>query len=87
MDVDRVLGRVNEIIAREFEVAIVEVVPGARLREDLHLDSLDGLDLIVALEAEFAIRLDDKAVKRLKTVGEIHEYVRDTFTQQAAKAS
>ena len=82
MEIEGVLGRVNEIIAREFEVATDDVVPTARLREDLHLDSLDGLDLIVAIEHEFSIRLDDKALKRLKTVGEIHEYVRETFTQQ-----
>lgn len=86
MDVDGVLGRINEIIAREFEVPLTDVVPSARLREDLGLDSLDGLDLIVALEAEFDIRLDDKAVKRLQTVGEIHDYVREVAVRRPASA-
>ncbi|MBW2258186.1 MAG: acyl carrier protein, partial [Deltaproteobacteria bacterium] len=57
------------------------VVPEARLREDLDLDSLDGVDMVVALEKAFGLRIDEKAVAETRTVGDIHAYVRTCFEE------
>ena len=66
-------------------------MPDARLREDLDLDSLDGVDLVVALEKAFDFRIDGKVVVEMKTVGDIHDYVRNHFGSseqiQAARAA
>lgn len=83
MDMDAVIARVDEILAEEFELEPSAIVPSARLQEDLDLDSLDGLDLIVALEKEFDIRLDEKKLMELTTVGEVHEYVRQIVAEAA----
>lgn len=78
------ITRVNQILVDEFELDAADVVPEASLREDLQLDSLDGMDLIVALEKEFKVRVDEKELIRLKTVGDVHTYLRQTFQAAAS---
>jgi acyl carrier protein len=89
MTIDEIIRKVDEILVNEFELEPGAVVPGARLREDLDLDSLDGVDLVVALEKAFGLRLDNKVVVEMKTVGDIHAYVRrhhESMQQVAAAA-
>lgn len=76
MQVEEILAKVKEILVVEFELDEEAVVPGARLREDLDLDSLDGVDLVVALEDAFGFRVEDKVIAKMKTVGDIYEQVR-----------
>ena len=68
----------------EFELDAGEVTPEATLRDDLQLDSLDGMDLIVALEKEFQVRVDEKELVKMKTVGDVHSYIRETFRAAAS---
>lgn len=46
-------------------------VPGARLVDDLGLDSLDAVELVIALEQQFGIDVSDAEVARLETVGDL----------------
>ena len=84
MEIEAVISRVNQILVDEFELDAADVVPEASLREDLQLDSLDGMDLIVALEKEFKVRVDEKELIKMKTVGDVHVYVRQTFQAAAS---
>ena len=84
-DVDAVIARIDRILIEEFELEEDKVVPAATLQGDLELDSLDGLDLVVALEKEFGFRVDDKVMLEMKTVEDIHAYVRKVFTEEASK--
>lgn len=68
-------GQVSRILVDLFELDQDAVTPDARLREDLKLDSLDGVDLVVALEKHFKCLVEEDTVKKLRTVGEIHAYV------------
>lgn len=70
-----VSGQVSRILATLFELKEAEVTPTARLREDLDLDSLDGVDIVVALEQHFGVVLRDENVSKMRTVGEIQAYV------------
>lgn len=81
MDIEAVLARVDQILVTEFELDPADVHPGASLRDDLELDSLDGMDLIVSLEKEFQVRVDDKVLLQLRTVGDIHEHLRQLFSR------
>ncbi len=74
-----IIQKIDEILIEEFELEPESVVPDAQLREDLDLDSLDGVDLVVALEKAFDFRIDGKVVVEMKTVGDIHDYVRRHF--------
>jgi acyl carrier protein len=76
LDVEEIISKVDDILINEFELDDEGVVPEARLREDLDLDSLDGVDLVIALEKTFGIRLEDEELLEMKTVGDIHAHIR-----------
>ncbi|MEQ1506857.1 MAG: acyl carrier protein [Myxococcota bacterium] len=84
MDVESVIARIDRILCEQFELEPSRVVPSASLQEDLEFDSLDGLDLVVALEKEFGFRVDDKLMLEMKTVGDIHDHVRKLHAEQLA---
>jgi acyl carrier protein len=87
MTTEQIIEKVDEILIEEFELAPEDVVPEASLREDLDLDSLDAVDLIVALEKAFGFRIDEKVLVEMKTVGDMHEYVRANFGNAAQIAN
>lgn len=66
----------NEALAEEFEIEAGRMVPEARFREDLGLDSLDAVDMVVVLEQTFGVKIGkDPAVMSIRTVGDMHEYI------------
>jgi len=84
MTIEEIIAKVDDILITEFELDADAVVPTAHLREDLDLDSLDGVDLVVALEKAFGLRIDEKVIAETRTVGDIHAYVRMRFEESAA---
>lgn len=67
--------RVKEIIAAELGVEIEEVTDDARLGEQLGADSLDALELTIALEEEFGIEIPDGEAAQLLRVGHVVAYI------------
>lgn len=65
MDRPELSQRLSEIVAEILELTPSEVVEDARLVEDLDADSLDILEMVVALEDEFDLALNDGEVKTL----------------------
>lgn len=63
--------KVQEIIAKELGLDKAKVNTEARLTEDLGADSLDAVEIIMALEEEFNIQVDDSNFQNIKTVGDI----------------
>ncbi|GDX80138.1 hypothetical protein LBMAG42_19490 [Deltaproteobacteria bacterium] len=82
--VDAIIEELNRILVNQFEVDPGQITAGARLRDDLDLDSLDAADLLIAIEKRFRVRLDDQEVRKLTTVGEMHDYVRTVVAEAAA---
>lgn len=69
------LEKVNHILATEFELDAECVEPDADLYKDLGLDSLDAIDLVVALEKAFGFKVEEGAAKKIRTVGQLHDFV------------
>ena len=67
--------RVKEIIAKELEVDIKQLQPEAKFIEDLGADSLDIVELVMALEEEFGLDIPDEDADKLKTVGDAMNYL------------
>lgn len=57
MDKNTIINKVNDFLVEEFEAEISELIPEANLKETLELDSLDFVDLVVAVESEFGTKL------------------------------
>ena len=68
---DEVTDRVKNLIARQFAVDRNLVFESARLFEDLGLDSMDSVELVMALEVEFDGEVPDKDISQIKTVGDV----------------
>jgi acyl carrier protein len=69
--------RVKEIIAKELEVDVKQVAPEAKFIEDLGADSLDIVELVMALEEEFGLDIPDDDADKLKTVGDAMKYLQE----------
>ena len=70
-----VVKRVKEIIAEQLGVDEAQVVSEASFMDDLGADSLDTVELVMALEEEFDIEIPDEDAEKLTTVGEALNYV------------
>ena len=68
--------RVKEIIAKELEVSIDQVSPDAKLIEDLGADSLDTVELVMALEEEFETEIPDEEAEKITTVQQAVDYIK-----------
>ena len=67
--------RVKEIIAKELEVELKQLTPEAKFIEDLGADSLDIVELVMALEEEFGIEIPDEDAEKITRVKEAVEYI------------
>ena len=68
-------ARVTAIVGEQLSVEKSVLVPEANLLDDLGADSLDVVELVMALEEEFGIEVPDEDVENIRTVGDIVEYV------------
>jgi acyl carrier protein len=83
---EQVRRRVAQIMAEEFELEPESLQPDATLYEDLGLDSLDAVDMVVALEKAFGMKMtDEEAIRAVRTMGDLFELVCRLKNQQAAK--
>jgi len=70
-----VADRVKEIIVEQLGVNPEQVVLEAKFVEDLGADSLDTVELVMALEEEFNAEIPDEEAEKLTTVGEAISYI------------
>jgi len=78
--------RVAQIMAEEFELEPESLQPDATLYEDLGLDSLDAVDMVVAMEKAFGMKMaDEEAVRAVRTLGDLFDLVCRLKNQQVDK--
>jgi acyl carrier protein len=73
---DNVFEKVKEIIVEQLGVDAAEVVPEASFIDDLGADSLDIVELIMALEDVFEIEIPDEDAEKITTVQDAIEYIK-----------
>jgi acyl carrier protein len=76
MAVENIEERVKNIIVEQLGVSADEVKPEAKFVNDLGADSLDTVELIMALEEEFDMEIPDEQAEKIKTVGEALDYIK-----------
>ena len=69
--------RVRKIIGEQLGVEEDEVTPEASFVEDLGADSLDTVELVMALEEEFGIEIPDEDAEKILTVGKALDYIKE----------
>lgn len=70
-----VLDKVKEIIAEELGIEEDEIKLESDLSEDLGADSLDAIELIMAIEEAFDVEINDSEATKIKSVKDIVEYL------------
>lgn len=68
-------ARVKEIICEQLGVSDDEVVPTASFIEDLGADSLDLVELVMALEEEYDVEISDEDAEKIRTVQDVLNYI------------
>ncbi len=74
-----VFDKIKDIIVDQLDVDEDKVTMEASITDDLDADSLDVVDLVMALEDEFNVEIPEEAVENVKTVGDIVKYVEDNI--------
>lgn len=74
---DAIFDKVKAIIVDQLSVEEDEVTPEASFIEDLGADSLDIVELIMALEEEFEIEVPDEDAEKLQTVADAIRYIKE----------
>jgi acyl carrier protein len=69
--------RVKDIIVEQLGVKPDQVTPEAKFIEDLGADSLDTVELVMALEEEFGSEIPDEQAEKLQCVGDVIKFVED----------
>ena len=78
-----VASKVRSIIAEQLGVKIEEVTDAASFVDDLGADSLDTVELVMALEEEFGIEIPDEEAEKMTHVGEAVKYVESKASKSA----
>ncbi|MEN9846544.1 MAG: hypothetical protein RIS36_1691 [Pseudomonadota bacterium] len=72
---EEISERVKSIIVEQLGVSLEEVTPQASFIEDLGADSLDIVELIMALEEEYDLEIPDEDAEKIQTVDDVTKYI------------
>ena len=76
MTEQEIVRKVNEVFVESFEIKKEALKPEAKIFNDLGLDSLDIVDLVVALQKKFGVTIrDDERVRNIRTLSDIYNFI------------
>lgn len=75
MSTSQIESKVKSIIADQLGVGEDEIKPESSFIEDLGADSLDIVELVMAMEEEFEVEIPDEEAENIKTVGDAINYI------------
>ncbi len=71
-----IIDTVNKVFEENFEIEKNDLRPQAQIFTDLGLDSLDIVDLVVALQKDFGIKIrDEKKIRGIRTLQDVYQFI------------
>lgn len=74
-----VFEKIKEILAAQLDVDAEEMALDTKIADDLGADSLDVVELLMAIEDEFSVEIPDEEIEKLKTIGDVVEYIQNNM--------
>jgi acyl carrier protein len=75
MNQQEIIARINAFMVEDFEVDEQAITPDADLKATLDLDSLDYIDLVVAIEQNFGFKVKPEDFQQMHTIRDFYNYV------------
>lgn len=75
MNQQEIISRINAFMVEDFEVDETAITPDADLKATLDLDSLDYIDLVVAIEQNFGFKVKPEDFQTMTTIQDFYNYV------------
>ncbi len=75
MGINEMKEKVIDIISNQLGIEREAITPEAKVIDDLGADSLDVVELVMALEEEFDVEIPDEEAEKIKSVGDIFSYM------------
>lgn len=72
-----VFEKIKQMLADQLDANIDDMTMETRIGEDLGADSLDVVELLMAIEEEFDVEIPDEDIEALKTIGDVVEYIQN----------
>ncbi|MDR7856366.1 acyl carrier protein [Tissierella sp.] len=76
-----IFSKIKTIIATQFNINEEEIKKDTSFKDTLNADSLDLVELIMALEDEFGLEVEDEDMENIKTVGDAVEYITNSIDE------
>lgn len=76
MTEQEIIAKTNKVFEESFEIDAERLTPEAHIFIDLGLDSLDIVDLVVALQSSFGVKIRaDEKVREIRTLGDVYRFI------------
>ena len=75
MERKEIESKVRDFLIEDLEVDEEKIVPEARLKEDVGIDSLDFVDIVVIVEKNFGFKIKPEEMTDVKTLGQFCDYI------------
>ncbi|MBR4937975.1 MAG: acyl carrier protein [Kiritimatiellae bacterium] len=79
---DEIESKIKEILVSDFELDAEKLVPGAKLFEDLDLDSIDAVDMVVRLQQMTGLKVKAEDFKQIRTLDDVVGVVEKLVNEQ-----
>ncbi len=86
MQKEKIIKLTQEVFLEDFELKADQLVPEANLFTELGLDSLDVVDLVVALQKKFDVSIrDNERIRDIRTLSDLYDFIEDLGNEIGAK--
>ena len=75
MDKKTIIDKICQAVAKQLRKPVSEVTPAKKLKEELHADSLDVVELMMNLEEEYDLTIPDDQLVKMQTINDVADFI------------